>query len=465
VVYELHPGSSPANDVETNDLVTEILQHTQVFEDGVLKLFAHHSTKPELSQLLWELLDVAHELGGSFEEQAHLSIETSSESVLQFATQEDHKMVLRLIEFLERQELRVGYHRVHIVLPNMLLPTRFTGASDSQHKHHEDGKDAGANFERACHKGPCSSQVEIIHHDHGPQSPVVVIFVPPGGMWAGDATALGVTTGKSGQNYKHGVSFGRQADAENGSDFARRLADTTSQYRMTVITNMPKEGQHKLIQLLNEKDRAQPWDLTLPLMLEGNDREWKDYPRCDKSALSSRKGQVGGHADVKKATCPQVVAALAESDGVLSRSQCNSVIGKLGGHADVKKATCPQLLTALAENDGVLSRAQSMAVIGKLYTGGIGGTNRKGNTGSDEKCARNLITNSLRLSAEELAEYKKVHGDLRKFMADTKASSKTAASDLSIDKTKMSQFLCGTLRNKGEVRRTVAAVVEALKPR
>jgi hypothetical protein len=36
----------------------------------------------------------------------------------------------------------------------------------------------------------------------------------------------------------------------------------------------------------------------------------------------------------------------------------------------------------------------------------------------------------LGLSADELAEYKKVHGDLRKFMADTK-STKTAASGLS----------------------------------
>jgi hypothetical protein len=46
---------------------------------------------------------------------------------------------------------------------------------------------------------------------------------------------------------------------------------------------------------------------------------------------------------------------------------------------------------------------------------------RKGNTGSDARFAVNLITNSLGLSAKELAEYKKVHGDLRKFVADTKA--------------------------------------------
>jgi hypothetical protein len=94
----------------------------------------------------------------------------------------------------------------------------------------------------------------------------------------------------------------------------------------------------------------------------------------------------------------------------------------------------------------------------------IGGMNRKGNTGTDVKFAANLITNSLRLSAVELAEYKIVHGGLRKFMADTK-SSKIAASDLSIDKGRLSQFLCGTLRTKAEVRRTVAAVAEALEGR
>jgi hypothetical protein len=95
----------------------------------------------------------------------------------------------------------------------------------------------------------------------------------------------------------------------------------------------------------------------------------------------------------------------------------------------------------------------------------VGGKLRKGNTDSDEKFAGNLITNSLGLSAVELAEYKKVRGDLRKFMGDTK-STMTAASDLSIDKRKLSKFLCGTLRYKGGVRRTVAAVVlEALTGR
>jgi hypothetical protein len=90
------------------------------------------------------------------------------------------------------------------------------------------------------------------------------------------------------------------------------------------------------------------------------------------------------------------------------------------------------------------------------------GKHRKGNTGSDEKFAVNLLTNSLGLSAEELAAYKKVHGDLRKFMADTRASSKTAASDLRIDKSKMSQFLCGTLPSKAITRRIISAVAEAL---
>ena len=89
---------------------------------------------------------------------------------------------------------------------------------------------------------------------------------------------------------------------------------------------------------------------------------------------------------------------------------------------------------------------------------------RKGNTGSDEKFARNLINNSLGLSADELADWKKVHGDLRKFMADTK-SSMVAASDLSIDKRILSQFLCGTLPTKKMARRIITAVAEALEGR
>jgi hypothetical protein len=108
-------------------------------------------------------------------------------------------------------------------------------------------------------------------------------------------------------------------------------------------------------------------------------------------------------------------------------------------------------------------RLQEKTSLGGTKTGEL--QLRRGNTGSDEKFERNLITNSLGLSADEVADWKKVHGDLRKFMADTK-STKDAASDLGIRrKILVGEFLCGTLPTKKMARRMISAVAEALKGR
>jgi hypothetical protein len=334
-----------------------------------------------------------------------------------------------LIAFLKRPELKCGYHRTHIVLPNSLLPKKFTELRN-QHVHHEDAKKHGAKFERACHKGPCSSQVEIIHPKFGEAWPVVVIYIPGGGMWAGDATALGVITGKSGRNFMHGLPFGRQAADERDTDFEQRMSDTVNQYRCTVITDMPRAGQLELARLLNEEDHAEEWDEALPLMLKAEDRRrWVAFPLAPQSSLSSRKGHSGG---------------------------TNSVI------AERKRPAKDLQRIVKTTGKPATDRHQEKSSNGGTKTGEE--QLRRGNAGTDAKFAVNLITNSLGLSAVELAAYKKVHGDLRKFMGDTK-NSKTAASDLGIMSWKISQFLCGTLKCTAAVRLSISAVAEALEGR
>jgi hypothetical protein len=133
--------------------------------------------------------------------------------------------------------------------------------------------------------------------------------------------------------------------------------------------------------------------------------------------------------------------------------------GKAGAGpvADRLQVSGKKLAERMIDNGKGTGTMERACVVG----GTVGGKLRKGNTGSDEKFAGNLITNSLGLSAVELADSKTVPGDLRKFMADTK-STKIAASDLGIKVWKMSQFLCGTLPSKALVRVGISAVAEAL---
>jgi hypothetical protein len=93
------------------DLLEEIMASVGVFKHGVLKIFAHNRSNSELIQLLDQMLACGYLIGCTFEEHAQLCVESSSNEVLGRVVANNWNMLLKLIVFLDLEDLECGsYH-------------------------------------------------------------------------------------------------------------------------------------------------------------------------------------------------------------------------------------------------------------------------------------------------------------------------------------------------------------------
>jgi hypothetical protein len=175
--------SSCASANVDQDLLQEIMASVGVFKHGVLKIFAHNRSNSELIQLLDQMLACGYLIGCTFKEHAQLVVESSSNEVLGRVVANNWNMLLKLIVFLDREDLECGsYHRVHIALPKDLIPARYL--RKILHPHHSDSPKNGVHFVRCASQSNCNKKVELVHPGDGV---VVVLEVGEGEMWSGRA--------------------------------------------------------------------------------------------------------------------------------------------------------------------------------------------------------------------------------------------------------------------------------------